>query len=193
MDSMKIKEMNCDEDNHLTPPIQSVTVDTICNFGPLAGPHGIGKRKFMITDILNTTNKNTPTQSGSPNNNIREPLHPHTANSYSGSAFQSLVTSTNAMNTGSSPTTNPAHFNLGPHHPAAAAAAMAAIGAAGTDLRMYSNFLPAAALQQIQQHREQLILNHQRATSDNGELDDTTGTNSNDVDIEEDNGGDSEG
>lgn len=184
--------MNCDEDNLLTHPMQSVTVDTIGDFSPLAGPHGIGKRKFMITDILNNTNKNTSARSGSPNNH-REPLYPHAHNSFGGSAFQSLSSSTNTMNTGSSSTTTPPHFGLSSHHPAAAAAAMAAIGAAGTDLRLYSNFLPAAALQQIQQHREQLIMNHQRANSDNDDLDETPATHSNDVDVEEDNGGDSEG
>ena len=77
--------------------------------------------------------------------------------------------------------------------PAAAAAAMAAIEATGTDLRLYSNFLPAAALQQIQQHREQLMMNHQRANSDNDDRDDTPAPNSNDVDVEEDTQGDSEG
>ena len=45
MESIKIKEMNCDEDNSLTP--SSVSLDTMCNLGPLI-PHGIGKRWFMI-------------------------------------------------------------------------------------------------------------------------------------------------
>ena len=189
---MKLKEMNCDDDNNLTSPIQSITVDTLENFSPLAGPHGIGKRKFMITDILNNTNKHPSTQSGSPNGH-HEPLFPQTPGNFGGSAFQSLSSSTSTMNSGSSSTTTPLNFDLSSHHPAAAAAAMAAIGAAGTDLRLYSNFLPAAALQQIQQHREQLIMNHQRANSEHDDLDDAATTHHNDVDVEEDNQGDSEG
>ena len=193
MDSPKLREMNCDEDDHVPPPIHSVTVDTLCNFSPLGGAHGIGKRKFMITDILNNTNKSASTPPGSPNQ-PRERLH--SSAGFGSSAFRSLETSTNAMNTSSSSTTTtPTHFNYSSNHPAAAAAAMAAIGAAGTDFRLYSNFLPAAALQQIQHHREQLILNHQRTAVKDTEddIDDTPGTNSNDVDVEEDNGGDSEG
>jgi hypothetical protein len=192
MDSMKLKEMNCDGDNNLTSSIQSITVDTLENFSPLAGPHEIGKRKFMITDILNNTNKHPPTQSGSPNGH-HETLYPHTPSNFGGSAFQSLSSSTIAINSISSSTTIPLNFDLNSHHPAAAAAAMAAIGAAGTDLRMYSNFLPAAALQQIQQHREQLIMNHQRANSVHDDLDDATATHPTDVDVDEDNQGDSEG
>ena len=189
---MKVKATNCDDDKNLTSPIQSIMVDTLENFSPLAGPHGIGKRKFMITDILNNTSKLPSTQSGSSNGH-HEPLYPHTPSNFGVSAFQSLSSTTSATNSGSSATTTPLNFDLSSHHPAAAAAAMAAIGAAGTDLRLYSNFLPAAALQQIQHHREQLIMNHQRANSEHDDLDDAAATHPNDVDIEEDNQGDSEG
>ena len=187
MESIKIKEMNCDEDNSLTP--SSVSIDTMCHFSPLM-PHGIGKRRFMITDILNSNNKNTATPSRTSSPNTRNLLHPH-ATTFSGSAFQSLSTPINTINA-DDPPNSPTHLNIAHHHPAAAAAAMAAIGAAGSDLRLYSNFLPAAALQQLQQHREQLLLNHQRVTG-NEDIDNTIGKNSNDVDIEDDTAGDSEG
>ena len=192
MESIKLKEMNCEDHNNITSSIQSLTVDTLENFSPLAGPHGIGKRKFMITDILNNTSKHPSKQPGSPNGH-HDSLYSHTPNNLGGSAFQSLTTPTSAMNSGSSSTTTPLNFDLSSHHPAAAAAAMAAIGAAGTDLRLYSNFLPAAALQQIQQHREQLLMNHHRANSEQDDMDDTAVAHPNDVDVEEDNQGDSEG
>ena len=116
MDSLKIKEMQCDEFNHLEPStIQSLTVDTI---GDFAGPHGIGKRKFMITDILNNSNKNPlSVHSGSPNSH-REPLYPHIPNKFGGgSAFQSLCSSANSLNTtGSSSTSTPPHLERSPNY-----------------------------------------------------------------------------
>ena len=194
MDSVKIKEAKYEEEKISTIPIQSLTVDTIGSFGPLDGPNGIGKRKFMITDILNNSNKLPCTRSGSPRGHQGLLYHHSPPSSFVSSAFQNLSSSANtSINSSTSSISSPSHFDLSAHHPAAAAAAMAAIGAAGTDLRMYSNFLPAAALQQIQQHREQLMMNHQRANSDNDDRDDTPAPNSNDVDVEEDTQGDSEG
>ena len=194
MDTLKIKEMKCEEENNSTAPIQSLTVDTIGNFSPLDGPNGIGKRKFMITDILNNSNKLPCTRSGSPKGHQGLMYNHSPPRSFVGSAFQNLSSSANtSTNSSSSSISTPPHFDLSAHHPAAAAAAMAAIGAAGTDLRLYSNFLPAAALQQIQQHREQLMMNHQRANSDNGDREDTPAPNTNDIDVEEDTQGDSEG
>ena len=191
MDPIKIKEMQCNEGNHLTPSaLQSVTVDTM---GDFAGPHGIGKRKFMITDILNNSNKNpSSVRSASPKSH-RELLYPNTFGG--GSAFQNICSSVKTLNTtGNNSMSAPTHLDISSPHPAAAAAAMAAMGAVGTDLRLYSNFLPAAALQQIQQHREQLLLTHQRDNSENGELDDSHhATHSNDLDVDEDNQDDSDG
>ena len=193
MEAVKIKDLKCEDDNNSTVPIHSLTVDTIGNFSPLDGPNGIGKRKFMITDILNNTNKLPCTRSGSPKSQQGLLYHHSPPGSFVGSAFQHLSSSTSNSSNSNTGSISTPHFELSSHHPAAAAAAMAAIGAAGSDLRLYSNFLPAAALQQIQQHREHLMMSHQRANSDNDDRDDTPAPNSNDVDVEEDTQGDSEG
>ena len=192
MDLLKAKEINDDEENSLTTSVPSMTMDTIGSISPLCGPNNITKRKFMITDILNNCSKNSSIQPESPSTNLDQ-LCSQSPKSIIGSAFQTLSSSTSSVNQGTSSTPTVPHLDVNQHHPAAAAAAMAAMGAAGTDLRLYSNFLPAAAIQQIQQHREQFLMSHQRRTSDGNDFEDSGITNPNDVDVEEDNQGDSEG
>ena len=193
MDSLKIKEINGDEENSLTTSVPSMTMDTIGSISPLCGPNNISKRKFMITDILNNCSKNPSIHPQSSNINPDQ-LCSQSPKSVVGSAFQSLSSSTSGINQGTTSSTSTVpHLDVNQHHPAAAAAAMAAMGAAGTDLRLYSNFLPAAALQQIQQHREQFLMSHQRRTSDGNDFEENGIANPNDVDVEEDNQGDSEG
>ena len=193
MDLLKIKEINGDEENSLTTSVPSMTMDTIGSISPLCGPNNISKRKFMITDILNNCSKNPSIHPQSSNINPDQ-LCSQSPKSVVGSAFQSLSSSTSGINQGTTSSTSTVpHLDVNQHHPAAAAAAMAAMGAAGTDLRLYSNFLPAAALQQIQQHREQFLMSHQRRTSDGNDFEDNSITNPNDVDVEEENQGDSEG
>ena len=190
MDLLKVKEINGDEENSLTTSVPSMTMDTIGSISPLCGPNNISKRKFMITDILNNCNKNPSIQTQSSNTNLDQ-LCSQSPKSIIGSAFQSLSSSTSAINQGTSSTSTVPNLDVNQHHPAAAA--MAAMGAAGTDLRLYSNFLPAAAIHQIQQHREQFLMRHQRRTSDGNDFEDNSITNPNDVDVDEDNQGDSEG
>ena len=193
MDLLKIKEINGDEENSLTTSVPSMTMDTIGSISPLCGPNNISKRKFMITDILNNCSKNPSIHPKSSNINPDQ-LCSQSPKSVVGSAFQSLSSSTSGINQGTTSSTSTVpHLDVNQHHPAAAAAAMAAMGAAGTDLRLYSNFLPAAALQQIQQHREQFLMSHQRRTSDGNDFEENGIANPNDVDVEEDNQGDSEG
>ena len=193
MDLLKIKEINGDEENSLTTSVPSMTMDTIGIISPLCGPNNISKRKFMITDILNNCSKNPSIHPQPPNINPDQ-LCSQSPKSVVGSAFQILSSSTSGINQGTTSSTSTVpHLDVNPHHPAAAAAAMAAMGAAGTDLRLYSNFLPAAALQQIQQHREQFLMSHQRRTSDGNDFEENGIANPNDVDVEEDNQGDSEG
>ena len=191
MDLLKIKEINGDEENSLTTSVPSMTMDTIGSISPLCGPNNISKRKFMITDILNNCSKNPSIHPQPPNINPDQ-LCSQSPKSIVGSAFQSLSSSTSGITQGTSSTSTVPHLDVNQHHPAAAAA-MAAMGAAGTDLRLYSNFLPAAALQQIQQHREQFLMSHQRRTSDGNDFEENGIANPNDVDVEEDNQGDSEG
>ena len=193
MDLLKIKEINGDEENSLTTSVPSMTMDTIGSISPLCGPNNISKRKFMITDILNNCSKNPSIHPQSSNINPDQ-LCSQSPKSIVGSAFQSLSSSTSGINQGTTSSTSTVpHLDVNQHHPAAAAAAMAAMGAAGTDLRLYSNFLPAAALQQIQQHREQFLMSHQRRTSDGNDFEENGIANPNDVDVEEYNQGDSEG
>ena len=193
MDLLKIKEINGDEENSLTTSVPSMTMDTIGSISPLCGPNNISKRKFMITDILNNCSKNPSIHPQSSNINPDQ-LCSQSPKSVVGSAFQSLSSSTSGINQGTTSSTSTVpHLDVNQHHPAAAAAAMAAMGAAGTDLRLYSNFLPAAALQQIQQHREQFLMSHQRRTSDGNDFEENGIANPNDVDVEEYNQGDSEG
>ena len=193
MDLLKVKEISGDEENSLATSVPSMTMDTIGSISPLCGPNNISKRKFMITDILNNCSKNPSIHPQSSNINPDQ-LCSQSPKSVVGSAFQSLSSSTSGINQGTTSSTSTVpHLDVNQHHPAAAAAAMAAMGAAGTDLRLYSNFLPAAALQQIQQHREQFLMSHQRRTSDGNDFEDNGIANPNDVDVEEDNQGDSEG
>ena len=193
MDLLKVKEISGDEENSLATSVPSMTMDTIGSISPLCGPNNISKRKFMITDILNNCSKNPSIHPQSSNINPDQ-LCSQSPKSVVGSAFQSLSSSTSGINQGTTSSTSTVpHLDVNQHHPAAAAAAMAAMGAAGTDLRLYSNFLPAAALQQIQQHREQFLMSHQRRTSDGNDFEENGIANPNDVDVEEDNQGDSEG